>query len=161
MYTPKDLAGPRPLSLSRADLSFTEKPNTAARVSVAIVGVCVVLGTAIAVVLGTSEDEPKTPAEASSAAAEGPSPGSTSMPVETVPPPAPVVVGDPVDPSLLVAPARDARPLVPPSTSNGSTATDLAGAKSKATAPKSKAPSRLPQTLSHQPNPYDDPPKKK
>ena len=128
VYAPEALPPARPMNLSR--MSFPDvapKPNIAARVGLALVAACVVVGTAVLVIVGTA-DEPraKTAAVTAPAAANananatGDTTGAASAlaPVASAPPiaePPPVAadppppVADPPPPAPVAAKAKGSK----------------------------------------------------
>jgi hypothetical protein len=120
VYAPEALPPARPANLSR--MSFPDlapKPNIAARVGLAALAACVVLGTAVLIVFGTA-DEPRaktataaagTSAAASTSAspnagtiangaASAPAPVASPAPVADPPPVVSVAIADPPPPPV-------------------------------------------------------------
>ena len=69
VYAPEALPPARPMNLSRTSFpDVAPKPNIAARVGLALIAACVVVGTAVLIIFGTA-DEPRAKTAAVTAAA--------------------------------------------------------------------------------------------
>lgn len=137
---------------------FDEKSAKKGRITAIVVGVCVVFFTVAAILVGTSEDErPKTSAvDAGSAIAKEPLQILVPPPQPVYVPPPTVVVGDPVEPASLVAPSSvpASKPSSPASAPDPDKSKATTTPRTKSDAPPGK--SKLPKSLSQQPNPYGD-----
>lgn len=100
VYAPEALPPARPMNLSRTSFpDVAPKPNIAARVALALVAACVVVGTAVLVVVGTA-DEPhaKTAAATNAASMNANAIGDTTG----------------AAPALAIAPVTSAAPIADP-----------------------------------------------
>ncbi len=113
VYTPGTSA--RPSAKSLAEIDVVPKTSLALRVVLVLLGLCVVFGTAAAVIAVSSDDAPKPAAPAASTAAVAPPPVvSTPAPIVEPPPaasPPPVVAADPpADPTPTGTPTPKPKP---------------------------------------------------
>lgn len=134
VYTPQDLA--RPISLSRGEISVPKGTSLGLKICMLLLGVCVVFGTAAAIIAVSSDDAPA-PKPATRAAST-----ASAAPVETAPPVVPVSTVVTPPPMASTAPAEP-----PPAASAPSSTSTTKKPRSGA------APSAL-KGVTPPPNPY-------
>jgi len=154
VYEPDALPGPRPAAQRRASVAAIEttKPSVAVRACLFLLGLCVVVGTASAVVAVTSDDAPRPAAARANpvllTTASVPVAAPETDPASPVAPPSsPIDVTGALPTSAMLAPFA-APNAAPPATTASTPAT------SPTTKPKKLAPPAAVRQAAPPPNPY-------
>ena len=114
VYAPETVPPPRTTNRSRMSLpDLAPKPNIAARVGLAALAACVVVGTAVLILFGAADEPRKKTAAAPTSASAAPTganaSGAASAPASAT---SPAPVADPAPVASAAAPAED--PPAPP-----------------------------------------------